>query len=246
MSESPANKFIAFIVIVAAPFAMGAFFMAWSPSQQYQLTDPRRDGYVQPRDINSIVNHTTRSTVSVFCDVPKMQSIGSAWAVKLEEKKYRNYEQVYITNYHVVEDCLGKEKYLTIARAYKKKIPARTLTLDKKNDLAVLVSDLKVPSLKLSENSPYPGYWVMTSGSADEFEGSISFGAVLNTTPTEILITANVSHGNSGGPLIDNEGKVIGTVSWSNKMEQYNGAMSLDAMCSKILTCDGEYFWKFD
>lgn len=246
MNEQPANKFVALLVIVAAPFAMGAFFLAWSPAQQYQLTNPRSDGYVQPRDVNKIVNQTSRSTVSVFCDVPGRESIGSAWAVSLDEMAYQEFDQVFITNHHVVDECIGKEKYLTIARAYKKKISAQIVTIDKKNDLAVLVSDLKVPSLQLSTNSPFPGYWVMTSGSADEFEGSISFGAVLNTTPTEILITANVSHGNSGGPLVDNEGKVIGTVSWSSKFEQYNGAMSIDAMCSKILTCDGEFFWDYD
>ena len=163
----------------------------------------------------------------------------------LDDVQYKDHQQVYITNYHVIDDCIGKEKYLTISRAYKKAISARIITMDKENDLAVLVSDLKVPPLKLAQSAPFPGYWVMTSGSADEFEGSISFGAVLNTTDTEVLITANVSHGNSGGPLVDNEGNVIGTVSWASKLEQYNGAMSLDAMCTKILSCDGEYYWEF-
>jgi len=245
MSESPANKFIAFLVIIAAPFAMGAFFLAWAPANHYEISNPAIDGYVQPRDVNKIVNDTSRSTVSVFCEAPKKEGIGSAWAVVLDEERYSEYEQVYITNYHVIEDCIGQERYLTIARAYKKAISARIITMDKANDLAVLVSDLKVPPLKLAQSAPFPGYWVMTSGSADEFEGSISFGAVLNTTDTEVLITANVSHGNSGGPLVDNEGNVIGTVSWSSKVEQYNGAMSLDAMCDKILTCEGKYYWEW-
>ena len=44
---------------------------------------------------------------------------------------------------------------------------------------------------------------------------------------------------------VDNEGNVIGTVSWSSKVEQSNGAMSLDAMCDKILTCEGKYYWEW-
>lgn len=40
MSESSAIKFIAFLVIVATPFAMGVFFLAWSPAQQFLITDP--------------------------------------------------------------------------------------------------------------------------------------------------------------------------------------------------------------
>jgi S1-C subfamily serine protease len=245
MSESPANKFVAFLVIIAAPFAMGAFFLAWAPAQQYSITDPAIDGYVQPRDVNKIVNDTSRSTVAVFCDAPKKEGIGSAWAVVLDEEQYSEYQQVYITNYHVIDDCISQEKYLTISRAYKKAFSARIITMDKENDLAVLVSDLKVPPLKLAQSAPFPGYWVMTSGSADAYQGSISFGTVLNVTDTEVLITANVSAGNSGGPLVDNEGNVIGTVSWSSTEEQYNGAMSLDAMCTKILTCEGKYYWEF-
>ena len=77
-------------------------------------------------------------------------------------------------------------------------------------------------------------------------EGSVAFGSVLNTNQYELLITANTSHGNSGGPLVDNEGKVVGTVSWSSTKEQYNGAMSLNAMCRKIIECDGKYYWKFE
>jgi hypothetical protein len=38
MTESPATKFIATILIVVAPFAMGAFFLAWGPANQYQVT----------------------------------------------------------------------------------------------------------------------------------------------------------------------------------------------------------------
>jgi len=74
----------------------------------------------------------------------------------------------------------------------------------------------------------------------------VAFGSVLNSTDTEIFLTANASHGNSGGPLVDNEGKVIGTTSWGHREEQYNGAMSLNAMCRKILKCNGDFFWERD
>ena len=56
------------------------------------------------------------------------------------------------------------------------------------------------------------GQWVMAVGSADGYEGSVAFGNVLNVYYNDILITNNISHGNSGGPLIDNEGVVVGVV----------------------------------
>jgi hypothetical protein len=53
-----------------------------------------------------------------------------------------------------------------------------------------------------------------------------------------------VGNGNSGGPLVDNEGNVVGTNSFGQIDEQYNGAMSLNAMCVKIMECEGDVFWE--
>jgi S1-C subfamily serine protease len=81
----------------------------------------------------------------------------------------------------------------------------------------------------------------MAFGSADGYEGSVAFGNVLNVYGNDLLITNNLSSGNSGGPLIDNEGNVIGVTTWSSRTQQYNGAVSLDAFCVKILDCQYEY-----
>jgi len=247
MTQSPANKFIAAIVIVSAPFAMGAFFLAWAPSSQYVASDPEYDGYVQPRSIEKLVERTQDSTVTVFCRTGKeMMSLGTAWAIDLKNGKDKKYPTTLITNHHVIEDCIPAGGKLTVAELYKKEVPAEIIKWDKKNDLAVLATGLKLKTLELSDAEPWPGYWVMALGSADGYEGSVAFGSVLNTNESEVLITANTSHGNSGGPLVDNEGKVIGTTSWSSTKEQYNGAMSLNAMCRKIIECDGDRYWEFE
>ena len=247
MTQSPANKFIAAIVIVAAPFAMGAFFLAWSPAAQYANSDPKHDGYVPPRSIEKLVERTQDSTVTVFCRTGKeMMSLGTAWAIDLKHGQDEKYPTSLITNHHVIEDCIPAGGKLTVAELFKKEVPAEIVKWDKKNDLAVLATGLKLKTLELSNAEPWPGYWVMALGSADGFEGSVAFGSVLNSSETELLITANISGGNSGGPLVDNEGKVIGTTSWSSTKEQYNGAMSLNAMCRKIIECDGNRYWELE
>jgi hypothetical protein len=53
-----------------------------------------------------------------------------------------------------------------------------------------------------------------------------------------------LSRGNSGGPLVDNEGNVVGTNTFGQKDEQYNGAMSLNALCVKIMECKDDIFWE--
>jgi S1-C subfamily serine protease len=242
------NKFIAFLAIIATSFALGAFFLAWAPAQQYTNQDPAGDGFVQPRSIQALVDTTQESTVTVWCYVNgKKDSQGTAWALELETSQSEKYPTTLITNHHVIDSCIGPDSKITINLPYEEQTEAVIVKWDEKNDLAVLATKLKLPTLQLSENLPWPGYWMMALGSADGYEGSVSFGSVLNLAYNEILITNNISRGNSGGPLVDNEGFVVGVVTWGAEDEQYNGAKSLDAMCAKILKCeyeiDGEKTW---
>jgi S1-C subfamily serine protease len=244
-----ANKFIAYLAIIATPFALGAFFLAWSPAQQFSSEDPAGDGYVKPRSIQNLVDSTQESTVTVWCE-PKsgVAMQGTAWAIKLRTTESKNYPTSLITNHHVIENCIGVDSEVTVALPYEDPVKAIIVKWDKENDLAVLATTKKLPVLTLSENAPWPGYWVMALGSADGYEGSVSFGNVINTNSKEILITNNISHGSSGGPLVDNEGFVIGVTSWGLDEEQYNGAKSLDAFCAKILKCeygDGKTWWDY-
>ena len=243
-----ANKFVTYLAMIAAPFALGAFFLTWAPSAQYANEDPAKDGYVPPRSIQTLVERTQESTLNVRCE-PTSSTIagGTAWAIDLATEVSNEYPTTLITNHHVIEDCIGIDGTVTVNLPYQEKVMAVIVKWDEENDLAVLATTMKLPTLQLSENVTYPGYWVMAMGSADGYEGSVSFGSVLNIDYNDILITNNISGGNSGGPLIDNEGYVVGVVTWLMDVTQYNGAKSLDAFCAKILECgyeyDGEKTW---
>lgn len=221
---------------------------AWGPVTQYRNTDPTLDGFVQPRSISDLIDSVQQSTVSIYCEFgPDGEyELGTGWALDIETDREIDYPTALITNHHVIENCLNAKGRIFVEAFGGEKFPALIDNWDIKNDLAVVVTKLKVKPLTLSPNNPSPGYWVMAIGTADGYEGSVSFGNVLNITDTEVLITAAISSGNSGGPLVDNEGKVIGTNSWSAAKEQYNGAMSLDAMCRAIMQCDGDTYWKWD
>jgi len=242
MRDTDSNKFVAALAIIATPFALGAFMLAWSPAAQYGAQDPKHDGYVQPRSISDLVDKAAESTVTVWCDVSKTNgSQGTAWAIKLETVVSDVYPTTLITNHHVIEGCIGGNGKVTIGLPGQNPRKAVIVKWDVKNDLAVLASKSKYPALSLSESAPNPGYWVMAFGSADSYEGSVAFGNVLNHYGNDILFTNNISHGNSGGPLLDNEGNVVGVTTSSAIDEQYNVAVSLDAFCAKILECQYEY-----
>jgi len=240
--KQESNKFATYLAIIAAPFAVGAFFLTWAPSAQFASEDPAGDGYVPPRSIERLVDRTQESTVTVWCEPAKDKgSQGTGWAIKLETSKSKTLPTTLITNHHVIEDCIGIDGSVTINRLFEDEVAASIVKWDEETDLAVLATAKKLPVLSLSDNAPWPGYWVMALGSADGYEGSVSFGNVLNVLNKDVLITNNISHGNSGGPLVDNEGLVVGVVTWGMDQEQYNGAKSLDAFCVTILECKYEF-----
>jgi S1-C subfamily serine protease len=240
--DTDSNKFVAALAIIATPFALGAFLMGWAPANQYGAADPKIDGYVQPRSISDLVDKTSESTVTVLCEVSKNNvAQGTAWAIELETAVSDVYPTTLITNHHVIEDCIGGEGKVTIRLPGQYPRKAVIVKWDADSDLAVLATKSKYPALALAESDPYAGYWVMAFGSADGYAGSVALGNVLNVTGNDILITNNISHGNSGGPLLDNEGNVVGVTTWGSIDEQYNIAVSLDAFCAKILDCQYEY-----
>ena len=243
-------KFVAFLAIMATPLAAGAFLMSWQPSNHFFDFSPTNDGFVVPRDISKTIDKTQESTVSVSCSVSKKDSwIATGWAIDSDLLQISSKKTTVMTNFHVIENCIDGRGNVTIARLFKKEEQAQILSFDKKADLAVLTTDIELKPLELSTSTPWPGYWVMALGSADSYQGSVAFGNVLNVTVKDILITNNISEGNSGGPLVDNEGKVIGIVTWGMdyKKRQYNGARILDVFCQKIIACeyefDGEKTW---
>lgn len=238
------NRFIAFLAIIATSLAGGAFVMSWQSSNHFFDFTPANDGYVAPLDISKVVDDTQESTVQVTCKVGKDGgAIGTGWAIDSQALLVTSKRTAVVTNHHVIEQCLDGKGTITVNKLFKKEKAAEILIFDEKNDLAVMETDIKLPALKLSENPLWPGYWVMALGSADGFEGSVSFGNVLNLAYEDVLITNNISRGNSGGALIDNEGKVVGIVTWGMdfRNEQYNGAKALDVFCFKILKCKYEF-----
>lgn len=247
-SPSKLSRFNLIVTTLTFLLLIIGIVYGWGPVTQYRNTDPKIDGYVQPRSIADLVDLVQDSTVSIYCEFGSDDDyeLGSGWALDIDTDMESDYPTALVTNYHVIENCLNGKGEIFVEALEGKRFPAVIDNWDVENDLAVIATKLKIKPLELSQSNPSPGYWVMAVGTADGYEGSVAFGNVLNITDTEVLITAAISSGNSGGPLVDNEGKVIGTNSWSAIKEQYNGAKSLDAMCIGIMECDGKTYWKWD
>ncbi|GAA0774020.1 DegQ family serine endoprotease [Roseibium denhamense] len=140
----------------------------------------------------------------------RVQSLGSGFVIDGEEG-------IIITNNHVIE---GADE-VTANFNDGTKLVAEVLGTDEKTDLAVLKvtpeSPLKAVSLGDSD-AIRVGDWVMAIGNPFGLGGTVTVGIVsarnrdINSGPYDNFIQtdASINRGNSGGPLFDMNGNVVG------------------------------------
>lgn len=123
---------------------------------------------------------------------------------------------VILTNAHVVNGASEVMVKLTDKREFK----AKVVGIDKPSDIAVLRIDAKnLPTVKLDPADDVKvGEWVVAIGSPFGFENSVTAGIVSaksRTLPDAsyvpfIQTDVAVNPGNSGGPLFNTKGEVVG------------------------------------
>jgi hypothetical protein len=119
-----------------------------------------------------------------------------------------------VTNLHVIEGA--KYGYVFVNGSSTKHKIQGYFAVDKKNDLAILsIPTLIGKSIPLSTSTvPEIGEKIYAIGNPKGLSGTISEGIVSGIRTLEnkslIQITAPISPGSSGGPVINNSGQVIG------------------------------------
>jgi len=121
-----------------------------------------------------------------------------------------------ITNAHVIGDA----DKITVHLADRRELKAELIGMDEKTDVAVLkIAGDKLPVVKIADVSKLKvGQWVMAVGSPFGLDYTATQGIISslgrnlpndNFTPF-IQTDAAVNPGNSGGPLFNTDGEVIG------------------------------------
>ncbi len=171
----------------------------------------------------SIYEKVNRSVVNInttafrrgmwFGDPVPQEGSGSGWVIDKEGH--------IVTNHHVV---VGSD-VITVTLFDGDPIPAEIVGSDKQNDIAVLKIKANPESLlpvTIGESSDLRvGQKVLAIGNPFGLERTLTVGIVSSLGRTlrsktkrlikeVIQIDAALNPGNSGGPLLDNEGKVIG------------------------------------
>lgn len=123
---------------------------------------------------------------------------------------------IILTNAHVVKDA----KEVTVKLTDRREFRAKVLGSDTKTDVAVLKIDAKdLPTLSVGNTKNLKvGEWVLAIGSPFGFENTVTAGVVSakgRSLPDDgyvpfIQTDVAVNPGNSGGPLINTRGEVVG------------------------------------
>jgi serine protease Do len=121
-----------------------------------------------------------------------------------------------LTNTHVVANA----NEVTVRLTDRREFPAKVIGADERTDVAVIkINATSLPTVKLGDPSKLkPGQWVLAIGSPFGFENSATAGIVSATSrslPSDnyvpfIQTDVAVNPGNSGGPLFNLSGEVIG------------------------------------
>ena len=131
-----------------------------------------------------------------------------------------------LTNAHVVESCTK----ITVRSSSS--VAAYLVARDQVNDLAVVRGDLPVTSVAVFRDSPpvragdavvvlgYPLSGLLAT-TANLSVGNVSALAGLGDDSRYLQISAPVQPGNSGGPLLDASGSLVGIV--TGKLKPYMG-----------------------
>lgn len=176
--------------------------------------------------INSELTGLVRESLPRTCTVfpmfsnVKLGGHGSGW---LYSKDY------IVTNHHV---AVHSPSEVMVRMGGGGEVRAKVVGTDENTDLAVL----KVPSLttkpfEIRADPPQVGEICLALGTPKEiaFQNSVSFGVVSGVGrqvvaeikfEEAIQTDAVINQGNSGGPLIDVRGRVIGVNSWGRKDAQ--------------------------
>lgn len=182
---------------------------------------------------------TEKAVYQITC----ADSVGSAFGIDIElssKQKADGYSGAVITNHHVIEDCTYEDTTIVVTQR-NRNLGGEVWTWDEKSDLALVLTKGKVSFLKGALSKPQRGDFVMALGSPFGLEGSISTGIISNLDEDTILTDAAVDPGNSGGPLVNASGRLVGINAWGWEGSKGNShAIKPGLICREILVCDPE------
>jgi S1-C subfamily serine protease len=183
---------------------------------------------------------STRVQPSVYTIETPGGSLGSAWVASSDHVTAK-----FVTNYHVIADAW--ESGVTTVALFQDEGRQLDGTIElalPDVDLALIAVSADIPALKVSTETPRAGEAVLVIGSPLGLGGSVATGSVSALRAIDgvnyIQFSAPTSPGNSGGPLVNPQGEVIGVT--EAKAVEFGAegiaiAIPVNQVCASLRVC---------
>ena len=203
------------------------------------------DLYKQPVDLEGFIDKISKSVVSIGCG----SRAGTGFAYDLNTNKLDSgFNTWIITNHHVIKECTDGLNAVEVYTGGDKMLPAKSQLWrwDEDNDLALLQITTPIPALKSADYFASPGWWSMAIGNPGneiiDITNATTFGNIIGVKDKYFNATsAVINHGNSGGPLVNSRGELLGinTLGYVSQSEGlWNIAVDSYVLCENIIKCD--------
>jgi serine protease Do len=172
-----------------------------------------------PDDFITASQKSTKAVVFIRTFVQKTVNGSHSYDTQSGSGVIINSDGYIITNYHVVEGSEDIEVVLNDKREFK----ARLVGSDPQTDLALLrIQSDNLPIIIMgNSDSIQVGQWVLAVGNPFRLQSTVTAGVVSakgrninvlsnNSIESFIQTDAAVNPGNSGGALVDTEGRLVG------------------------------------
>lgn len=198
----------------------------------------------QPKNYSQFVTDALSATYEIKCAGAWS---GTGWGLRMEGESY------VVTAHHVVEDCEGDEPVFarnTSTALFELELVSydgRYWTEDYgySTDVALLRASRQLQGFDVQVDNERIGQWVAVIGypANGMGQGILTFneGRLTGIDSDNFLLTdAPINRGNSGGPMLNSRGEVIGTVfagEPSDEFENMGYAQSINLHCGVAFDC---------
>jgi len=198
-----------------------------------------------PDNIESLIAIVGESIVDVTCG----DGGGTGFALDIIPEG-GDAKSVLVTNYHVVDECWEDGEIVTIrfGENLDRETNGEIIGADAENDLALIEVDVDIPALKESEVFAQRGWWTMAMGNPLDSELGVTLDRYVTFGYIGYVLdkywnytSATLNRGNSGGPLVNSMGELIGinTLASSGLDDGiWNVAIDSTVLCVNLLVCD--------
>jgi len=201
-----------------------------------------------PGDLSSLSQSLSDSVVTVWCG----NGVGSGWSANVELTQSMvdsGVKSYIISNHHVIAECTDG-RGIEIDLANGDRVTAKVVAWDQENDVAGIVTTTLIPGLDWVGPAPAQGWWVGVLGSPVGQPGILTTG-IASSEPNDYVgfMSAPINGGNSGGPVFDNLGRVIGVASASvldfqgKDTQGFNIYQGTPLLCGGIVECASADIW---